>query len=510
MDQTPPKPLKERVGDFVKWLFEGSSPYVPRDAKVINDSLLGNQFFAKHEVAVIDSPILQRLKKIKHTGLVYHVFPSATHSRFEHSLGAVTLAERCFNAIKDRFSVEFRQEQFPANPDRFEGDLAHLRMAALLHDVGHGLCSHASEQIYANLTDLREFRNDPAYAKNSPGEVLSYLIITSKTFRKWFEETVRGGCRADIDLETVANMVLGKHDDPERYFLAQIVSSPYDADKLDYIARDSYYCGIALTVDLPRFYSTISISKINKHRVLVLRSYVPVEQIFFNKMTLFGSVYHHQKVKCLDSMLRSLIQHITENSDQCSVEIRGQRIAFSEPVQYLYPTDDEFFNQFDGFGDEFVLKMLDRFRRRDLFVRCLELSRTTVNNWDAPERKHLINLSSDGATLGQREAEIHRCLPSAIRSICNLGEVRLSVPEVPSLRSDYAYIQTRKESDPKTIEEFFPVEQWIDSYSHSKWKSFVYAPREYAEQVRDAAISVFRDKGIDINKEASDRACRVP
>jgi hypothetical protein len=131
-------------------------------------------------------------------------------------------------------------------------------MAALLHDVGHGLCSHASEQIYGELSDLQEFKNTPAFVKNAPGEILSYLIVTSQTFRRWFNKVAIGKCGAKIDLDVVAEIILGKHPKKGKYFLAQIVSSPYDADKLDYIARDSYYCGLALTVDLPRFYSMIS------------------------------------------------------------------------------------------------------------------------------------------------------------------------------------------------------------------------------------------------------------
>src|SRR3989442_4786136 len=307
-------PLRERVEQFVKWGFREYRPKNPRGPKVINDSLLGNQFFSRHEVAVIDSPLLQRLKRIKQTGLVYQVYPSATHSRFEHSLGVTTIAERSLRAIQGRVSVESGGQV--ADFDRTGGHLAHLRMAALLHDVGHGLCSHASEQIYELLSDLQEFKNDPRYARNAPGEILSYLMITCPTFRSWFNEYVVTACRASLDLGLIGEMVLGRHPDPKFHFLAQIVSSPYDADKLDYIARDSYYCGLALTVDLARFYSMISTAEENGYRVLVLRSYVPLEQILFSKMMLTGSVYHHQKAKCLDSMLRSTIQHISENPSE--------------------------------------------------------------------------------------------------------------------------------------------------------------------------------------------------
>lgn len=500
--------LEDRVDSFVSWLFDGFTKRLPRRDKVINDSLLGNQYFARHEVAVIDCPLFQRLKRVKQTGLVYHVYPSATHTRFEHSLGVATLAERCFEAIRKRYLVE-EKKPFPAGDDRLNGDLAHLRMAGLLHDVGHGLCSHAAEQIYTAFSDLREFKNQPRFTKNSPGEILSYLIVTSLTFRNWFNEIVVKECGAKIDLDVVGEMILGKHPDKELYFLAQIVSSPFDADKLDYIARDSYYCGLALTVDLGRFYSMIATAKVKDYRVLVLRTYVPLEQILFSRMILFSSVYQHQKVKCLDAMLRAVIKHIIENPNQCALPVRDRKITFAEPVQYLYVTDDEFFSTLGGFGDAYVRKMIDRFNKRELFYRCIEISRATVKNWDSFHRKTLTNWSGDGPLLEGIEDEIHRRLPATTRSACNRGDIRFSVPGPPTLKSDLAYVQTDPGGQVEPVEEYFPIEQWTDAYAHNKWRSFVYAPPEFAKDVAEAATSVLEDYHIELNRDKSDARCKL-
>lgn len=506
-----PPSLEERVNSFVQWLFEGYKATPPKGPKVFNDALLGNLLFSRHEVAVIDCPVLQRLRRIKQTGLVYYVFPSATHSRFEHSLGAAALAERCFDAIQERAAVERTSPLGDAN--RSGGDLAHLRMAALLHDVGHGLCSHASEQIYELLSDLQEFKRNPAYAKNQPGEILSYLIVKSPTFQNWFKEHVVEGCQAKLDLERISKLILGKHDDPEMYFLANIISSAYDCDKLDYIARDSYYCGLALTVDLPRFYSMISTAKYKGQRVLVLRSYVPLEQILFSKMTLYGSVYHHQKVKCVDSMLRSMIGHIVENPSAARLRVRGGvSVSFADPVQYLYVTDEEFFSQAHGFGDPYVKGMLSRFRNRDLFVRSLEISRRTVekNNWDGYGRQKLIDLTKLPAELADVENEIHKRLPSTERGRCNKHDIRLSIPGLPGIKTANALIQTSKDADVENIEQYFPLEQWTDAYAHNKWRSFVYAPKEIATAVRDAAISVLRERSkMEIDAEKSNQTCHL-
>ncbi len=502
--------LPARVNEFVQWLFADYRPSIPKGPKVFNDALLGNQYFASHEVAIIDSPLLQRLKRIRQTGLVYQVFPSARHSRFEHSLGVVTLAERCFNAIQDRASLE--DVSLEVNNDRYRGDLAHLRMAALLHDAGHGLCSHASEQISEYSSDLREFKRNPQFIKNAPGEIISHLITKSPFFREWFDGVANSARpKATIDLDLVAEMILGRHRDPEKFFLAQIVSSPYDADKLDYIARDSFYCGLALTVDLPRFYSMIAVTKYEDKRILVLRSYVPLEQILFSKMTLYSAVYHHQKVKCLDHMLRSLVQHIIENPGQCSVPVVGKTVTFADPVQYLYVTDEEFFNQHGGFGDQFVKSMLNRFARRDLFVRCVEVSRRTVKNWAHYGRKRLVDLSKDFEGLAAVENEIHKRLPPDIRSECSAGEAILSVPPPPGMATDNAFIQVAKDSAPESVAEFFPVEQWVEAYSHNKWRAFVYSPKKYAKAVRDAAVSVLADEEfrIEVRDEVSNEACHL-
>ena len=114
---------------------------------------------------------------------------------------------------------------------------------------------------YARRSDARRREKRNLYEK-PPGEILSYLIVTSRTFRSWFEDYVVKGCRANLNLETIAKLILVEHDDKEKYFLANIISGAYDCDKLDYVARDSYFCGLALTVDLSRFYSMISTARI--------------------------------------------------------------------------------------------------------------------------------------------------------------------------------------------------------------------------------------------------------
>ena len=198
-----------------------------------------------------------------------------------------------------------------------------------------------------------------------------------------------------------------------------------------------------------------------------------------------------------------------ENPTQSAVPIRGRTVAFADSVEYLYTTDDEFFWQPNGFGDQYTQKMLKRFRNRDLFVRCLEISRRTVKNWD-DGRQGLIDLNKSPAKLDYTETEIHKHLPAGIRESCSRHDIRLSVPGIPKLKTENALIQTSEKSPVENIEQYFPVESWTDAYAHNKWQSFVFAPREIAPAVRDAAISVLGElTGLKIDASKSNQTCHL-
>jgi hypothetical protein len=209
-------------------------------------------------------------------------------------------------------------------------------------------------------------------------------------------------------------------------------------------------------------------------------------------------------------MLRSVIGHIVQNPEQAKFPVRGGRyVSFADPVEYLYATDDEFFSQAGGFGDDYVKGMLRRFRNRDLFVRCLEISRRTVNNWPHYGRQKLIDLTEKPEVLAALENNIHMKLPTATRGNSNRDDVRLSVPGIPSVSGE-ALIRTYRGVSPEKIKKYFPVSEWIQSYAHNKWRSYVYAPREIAAAVRDTAISVLYEySGLEINAEKSNQSCHL-
>jgi hypothetical protein len=135
-------------------------PFLPvKRSKVIHDNLWGTVGFSWRELALIDSPIMQRLRNIHQTGLAYHVYPSARHTRFEHCLGATTIAARVFDSLLYRQRGDIRDIvraiEGSKDPDSSILRLKQeLRLAALLHDTGHSLFSHTSERVYEKLEPL--------------------------------------------------------------------------------------------------------------------------------------------------------------------------------------------------------------------------------------------------------------------------------------------------------------------------------------------------------------------
>ena len=121
---------------------------IPSD-KVIHDPIWGCVKFESWEVAIIDTPLFQRLRDIYQVGLGVFTYPAARHSRFEHSLGVVAISSRMIESLKSQ-NLSFIQVS--------EYDVIDVRLAALLHDIGHCFYSHLSETFYGDLPQFIELK----------------------------------------------------------------------------------------------------------------------------------------------------------------------------------------------------------------------------------------------------------------------------------------------------------------------------------------------------------------
>jgi HD superfamily phosphohydrolase len=228
---------------------------------------------------LIDSPLIQRLRRIHQTGLAYYVYPATRHSRFEHSLGVVNVATRVFDALAQRYAGKLEEiaNHLYDSQTKERGFLdktisrwrQELRLAGLLHDTGHSILSHASERVYSKLGLLEGAANELseiAAADKKAGEALSYCLakteavsrLLARAKEKLIKECDLAGEYADeLDMQNVCLLIIGRARHPLLHFLGDIISSGFDADKLDYLLRDATAAGLPLRYDLERYLSTV-------------------------------------------------------------------------------------------------------------------------------------------------------------------------------------------------------------------------------------------------------------
>lgn len=461
-----------------------------RDDKAIHDPILGTNLFRPHEFLLIDTPLFQRLRYISQTGLVYLTFPGARHSRFEHTLGTMVLVDRYVEALRKRGASI-------SGTDHLE-----LRLAALMHDVGHSFFSHQSEDIYKHLPEFEGYKKRLNTTKGC-GELLSHAIVTSEPFERFFER-VKKAARRDLNLDRIAGYILGRAANPERQFLAEIISGPFDVDKLEYIHRDAHGTGLKLVVDLERLFYSVKTGWIKRQdrdgtvecrQRIVLQTPEPLEQLVFSKIMLFATVYHHHKVKSCDSILQAAVRWAAR-------EGQGTLSRLDTPADFLRLTEVEVLA--DGANP-----LIRRLRHRDLLYRAAVLVRETARDgWELA----LHELQRDTADPKKAEAltdAIYDSMSEASRRRCLREEVAVSFPEPPRLKEiELAYIQRGTDEFVPVQEGIVPTRGWLAAYETFKSKGYVFAPRDVAWDAYRACKEVLHDKyGLVLDDEAMKSMC---
>jgi HD superfamily phosphohydrolase len=236
----------------------------------LRDPIHGFLHLDELETALLGSRPVQRLRWIHQLGLTFLVYPGAEHSRFSHVLGAMQLAGAVFDSLLAK-----NRNLMP----RDEASRARrlVRAAALLHDVGHAPFSHSAEDRFEEGIDHEE---------------MTRRLLRSPELAAIFARFPEGP-----RVEEVVDLLAGRVG-PERRFLAQIVSGELDVDKMDYLLRDSLYCGVRYGVyDLDRLIDTLTaivdpetgalglgIEEGGIHAVeaLILARYYMFTQVYFN------------------------------------------------------------------------------------------------------------------------------------------------------------------------------------------------------------------------------------
>ena len=283
--------------------------------------------FDASERHVLDHPFVQRLRRIRQLGFAQYSFPGATHSRFSHSVGVMHLAGQAFDVIfRDRpFTSVHKYKQF-----RYC-----VRMAALLHDVGHGPYSHAVEFAMPKLNTL------PGYESADPStqamhEEYTIAILTQTSLAAVIEANF------DFTAEHVAALVDSSRKTSDDFFMdkgfnlrplfSQLISSNLDMDRSDYLVRDSVFTGVKYgQVDVSWLHNHLSRTAGFEDEVCLAlhrRALYAFDHFLISRYHMFLMVYFHKKSTALEVMLKEFIQDPT-----CQYRIP------SDLDEYLYIDD---------------------------------------------------------------------------------------------------------------------------------------------------------------------------
>ncbi|MGE3975740.1 MAG: HD domain-containing protein [Bdellovibrionales bacterium] len=273
----------------------------------IKDPVHGTLEFTPPEVAVIDSPAFQRLRSIKQLGFGEFSFPGATHNRYIHSLGASHLAGEIFDQI-------FRGYRFKSKETMWRLRQT-LRLASLLHDIGHGPLSHTSEEVMPPLSELDIKVYPKKEIRRSNHEDYTIKFITDSPLTEVLKNNfpdispLHIACLIDKTLKCPDDFFKDQDLDL-RTILSQLVSSEMDCDRMDYLIRDSYFCGTNYgKFELTWLISNLTyhIEKNRVHLALNRRALYTFDDFLISRHHMYLMVYFHHKSIIYDEMLNKYL-----------------------------------------------------------------------------------------------------------------------------------------------------------------------------------------------------------
>jgi len=480
--------LADDIEKFVSTLLENASKNPSATRKVIHDPILGTNVFEPHEIALIDLPFCQRLRRISQTDVASLVFPSANHNRLEHSLGVATITGRIIQSIQSK----------PRSPKvPLEVEIA-IRTAAILHDIGQGPFSHLTDSIIKRFPEVIEYRkkHPGIFSEHKPHEMLSYMIVKDSKFKNhYINEILKNNNSSKsvaekVDIDAIADMIVAANQkDKYKAWQGDIINGPFDADKLDYLQRDAYFSGLKIGIDLERFLHSVWINKRDKVRRLKVMTSgaITLEQILFGKVLLYNTLYQHHKVLAAECALAGFFEILEDNPE---VTINGHRM--DRAIDFLSVSEANLLSLENK--PTKIRSHLERFLYRDLLKRALVISSDTVVK---PETSTGYAQFKELSEYPEAIKELRGKLVDALRGKYPIYDIWIVLPRTPTFSDEASMAKIQDPGGPiKSLRDPFRVDEWLTAYWGNKWTGYVFCPsdNETREEVGKAAAGVLEDE----------------
>lgn len=314
------------------------------EVKVLRDPI-HSYIHVEYEVIwkCIDSPWVQRLRRIRQLGGAFMVYHTADHTRFGHSLGVYEIVRRMVHEVKDLDDNLTEEEKIVA------------MLAALLHDVGHGPFSHAFESVLA--------LNHEKYS--------CMIIEQEDSSLAQLLESYQPGLS-----KQVASVIRHEHDNN---LLNQIISSQLDADRMDYLLRDAYFTGTKYgEFDLERIFRVMRVY--DKKRLVIKKSGVyAIENYIMARYHMYWQVYYHPVARSYEAMIELLFNRLKDLHEKgklptCVAFFAPLFVKGAIPLETYLELDESVcfygFHQLVNCEDPIAKDLARRLLNRDLFIEC--------------------------------------------------------------------------------------------------------------------------------------------
>jgi uncharacterized protein len=319
---------------------------------------------------LIDTPEFQRLRRIKQLGVSEFVYPGATHTRFAHSIGVFHVARQLLEVIRREFNSAGK------DIDKDRAKVAVL--AALLHDVGHGPFSHTFESVQkARLAALERNSSPQKLSPEDTQKAKSY----SKKHEKWSSDIIleeNGQIQKILEgyeqglAQRVSDLLV--LENPTDIYHA-IVSSSFDADRLDYLRRDRLMTGTgAGAIDFDWLMEHVRVRSIDLDAVdggpegdgekvqtfCIDRKALPAaEQFLLARYTLHEQVYFHKTTRCVEHMIAALLKRISELSCDKKVKVLTG-LDKNHPIIQFFSNDTPSVTEYLALDDFVIFGAIER------------------------------------------------------------------------------------------------------------------------------------------------------